>query len=155
MTCDHVESPGMRHGFCFGVALLICGNLLSAAQSQANPSDAPKSASTATAVTGPESLPTVCNQTKPPLCDTPPRAVSQPPATFSKPAGANIKGVCVLTVIVEPDGRTSHIRVVKGLDWDIDQEAVHAVKKWRFKPAMLNGKPVAAQIEVQVAINIM
>ena len=61
----------------------------------------------------------------------------------------------MLSVIVEPDGRTSHIRVMKGVDWDIDQEAVQAVKKWRFKPATLNGKSVAAQIEVQIAVNIM
>jgi TonB family protein len=44
---------------------------------------------------------------------------------------------------------------MKGVDWDIDQEAIHAVKKWRFKPATLNGKPVAAQITVEVAVNIM
>jgi TonB family protein len=76
-------------------------------------------------------------------------------STFSKPDGTNKKGVCVLSVIVEPDGRTSHIRVMKSLDWDLDQEAIHAVKKWKFKPATLNGRPVAAQISVEVAFNIM
>src|SRR2546422_7581408 len=118
----------MRHCLCFGVVLLICGDVLSAAQSQANPSDAHKSSPTPTSVTASESFPKVCSQTNPPPCATPPRVVSQPPSTFSKQAGTNIKGVCVLSVIVEPDGRTSHIRVMKGLDMDLDEEAIHAVK---------------------------
>jgi TonB family protein len=144
----------MRHSLCFAVALLICGDVLSGAQSQANPSDTHKSP-TPTSATASELLPKVCSQTNPPPCATPPRAVSAPPATFSKHAGTNIKGVCVLSVIVEPDGSTSHIRVMKGLGMDLDEEAIHAVKMWKFKPATLNGKPVAVQIAVEVAFNIM
>jgi protein TonB len=54
---------------------------------------------------------------------------------------------------VEPNGHTSHIRVTKGLRSDLDEEAMHAVKNWKFKPATLSGKPVAVEIAVQVAFN--
>ena len=144
----------MRHCLCFGIVLLICGDVLSAAQSPAGPSDVHKSSPTPTSVTESDSLPRVCSQTNPPPCATPPRVVSHPPTVFSKQGGTNIKGVCVLSVVVEPDGRTSHIRVMKGLDMDLDEEAIRAVKNWKFKPATLNGKPVAVQIAVEVAFDI-
>lgn len=60
----------------------------------------------------------------------------------------------MLNVIVEPDGHTSHIRLTKGLGSDLDEEAIQAVKNWKFKPATLNGKPVAVEIAVQVAFNV-
>jgi protein TonB len=36
------------------------------------------------------------------------------------------------------------------LGYGLDKEAEKAVKNWRFKPAMLNGKPVAAKVQVEV-----
>jgi TonB family protein len=97
----------------------------------------------------------VCSKTNPPPCATPPRAVSAPPAEFSEQArGKGIQGVSVLSVIVEPDGSTSHIRVAKALGMGLDEKAIEAVKKWKFKPATLNGKPVAVQIFVQVQFHL-
>jgi TonB family protein len=32
----------------------------------------------------------------------------------------------------------------------LDQKAVEAVRKWKFEPAMKDGKPVAVQISVEV-----
>jgi TonB family protein len=145
----------MRHPLCFGVALLICGGVSSSALSQANPSDSQKPPAPSELVMATEALPKICSKTNPPpSCATPPRVVSAPPARFSQQAGTNIKGMCVLNVMVEPDGHTSHIRVVKGIDKDLDEEAIRAVKTWKFKPAMLNGKPVAVQIAVEVAFNL-
>jgi TonB family protein len=143
----------MRHSLPLGVALLICGNVLLRAQSQANPSDAHKS-STPTSETALESLPKVCSKTNPPPCATAPRKIYAPPATFSRLAGANVKGVCVLSAIVEPDGGTSHLHVIKGLGSVLDEEAMRAVKMWKFKPATLNGKPVAVQLAVEVTFNL-
>lgn len=60
----------------------------------------------------------------------------------------------MLSVIVEPDGHTSHIRVTKGLGSGMDEEAMRAVKNWKFKPATMNGKPVAVEIAVQVGFDI-
>jgi TonB family protein len=32
----------------------------------------------------------------------------------------------------------------------LDEKAIEAVHRWRFRPATLNGQPVATQIAVQV-----
>ena len=55
---------------------------------------------------------------------------------------------------VEPDGRTSHIRVLRSVGKDLDQKAINAVKGWKFEPAKLDGKPVAVQIAVQVSFHL-
>jgi periplasmic protein TonB len=43
---------------------------------------------------------------------------------------------------------------MKGLGLDLDEEAMHAVKMWKGKPATLDGKPVAVQIALEVAFNL-
>jgi len=103
-------------------------------------------------------LPKVCSQTNPPPCAMPPLAVSAPsPEVSEKEAGKRKKGekgVSVLSVIVEPDGSTSHIRVIKPVGYGLDEKAIEAVKTWKFKPATLNGKPVAVQIAVEIKFRL-
>jgi protein TonB len=36
----------------------------------------------------------------------------------------------------------------------LDEKAIEAVKNWRFRPALRNGQPVAAQIGVQVDFHL-
>jgi TonB family protein len=71
--------------------------------------------------------------------------------TYTQEArAAKIEGAVVLYVEVAPDGVPQNIRVLRGLDPGLDQKAIEAVSKWRFQPAMKDGKPVtvAAQVEV-------
>jgi len=145
----------MRFSSVFGIALLTCSGVLSGAQTQVEPSDSGKALTTTTSATASESLSKVCTPTTPAPCATPPRAVSAPPAEVSQIAGGKGKnGVSVLSVIVEPDGSTSHIRVRKRVGHGLDEKAIEAVKTWKFKPAMLNGKPVAVQIAVEVKFQL-
>jgi TonB family protein len=104
-----------------------------------------------------EPLPEVCSQTNPPPRATAPQTVSAPSPAVSqqatekgKKAKKGKKGVSVLSVIVEPDGSTSHIRVIKPVGYGLDEKAIEVVKTWKFKPATLNGKPVAVQIAVEI-----
>jgi TonB family protein len=60
----------------------------------------------------------------------------------------------VLSVVVEPDGSTSHIRVIKRVGHGLDEKAIDAVKTWIFKPATLNGKPVAVRIAVEIKFHL-
>ena len=90
-----------------------------------------------------------CGKKNPPPCATPPRLVDAPsPEFFSEPDDKS--GVCVLSVIVEPNDKTSNIRVVKSLSVGQDRLAIEAVKKWKFKPAVKDGKPVAVKISMEV-----
>ena len=63
---------------------------------------------------------------------------------------AKYSGTVVLSVVVDTEGRAREIRVVKSLGMGLDEKAIEAVEKWKFKPGMKAGLavPVRAQIEV-------
>jgi hypothetical protein len=49
--------------------------------------------------------------------------------------------------------RLAHdISVVTPVGYGLDEEAVKAVKKWRFKPGKGSGKPARVQIRIEAAI---
>jgi protein TonB len=60
-------------------------------------------------------------------------------AMFDKRPGENETAFCV-----DPDGRTSDVRTVKRFPGDpkVDEICRDTVKKWRFKPFIVGGKPV-------------
>ena len=142
----------MRYFLGSAIALLMCCGFLSGAQSQPSPNAEKSSTPTASSIA---SLPKVCSQTIPPPCATAPRAIFAPSPEFSEQCPRkDFKGVSLLAVIVEPDGSTSHIRVVKALGMGLDEQAIKAVKTWKFKPATLDGKPVAVQVTVEVTFDL-
>jgi protein TonB len=61
---------------------------------------------------------------------------------------AKLQGAVELEIVVLPDGTVGDVRVVKSLDRasGLDDAAVEAAKKWRFKPGMKDGKPVATKV---------
>jgi periplasmic protein TonB len=63
---------------------------------------------------------------------------------------AKYQGTVVLYVVVDEKGNPRDLKVVRALGLGLDQKAIEAVQKWRFKPGLKDGKPVpvAAQIEV-------
>ena len=72
-----------------------------------------------------------------------PRVVFQPDPEYSEEARkAKYQGVCVLWLIVGPDGKPRDIKVARTLGLGLDEKAIEAVKTWRFEPAMKDGKPV-------------
>jgi protein TonB len=82
---------------------------------------------------------------------TVPQAIFSPEPNFSDEARkAKQQGVVVLLLVVGQDGHTYNIRVGQTLGMGLDEKAIEAVSRWRFKPATLNGQPVATQIAVEV-----
>jgi TonB family protein len=63
---------------------------------------------------------------------------------------ANISGICFVSVTIDPHGMPQNPRITKGIDPGLDQNALIAVNKYRFIPAMKNGKPFSAMIVVEV-----
>jgi TonB family protein len=75
-----------------------------------------------------------------------------PQAVYS-PYGkkARIEGICLIGLIVDANGLPKNIHVIKGLEPSLDQKAIEAVEKYRFKPAMKDGAvPVPVMINVEV-----
>ena len=80
-----------------------------------------------------------------------PRALETPDPEYSEEARkAKYQGTVVLWLIVGPDGKPRDIRVTRPLGMGLDQKAIEAVNRWRFEPAMKDGRPVAVQINVEV-----
>jgi protein TonB len=69
---------------------------------------------------------------------------------------AKLQGEVWVSAVVLPDGTTAEVRVIRSLDsvLGLDQEAVKAVRQWRFRPGMRLGQPVAVQISVAVSFNL-
>lgn len=73
-------------------------------------------------------------------------------AEFSDEARrAKYQGVCLIQMIVDAHGMPQDPRVVRPLGMGLDQKALEAVRKYRFKPAMKDAKtPVPVMITVEV-----
>ncbi len=63
---------------------------------------------------------------------------------------AKYQGTVVLYIEVDTNGHPRNLRVVRSLGLGLDEKAMEAVEKWKFRPAYKDGRPVpvAATIEV-------
>lgn len=67
---------------------------------------------------------------------------------------AKISGNVLVNLWVDRNGRVTHVSVLKGLGMGLDEKAIEAVKQFRFKPAMENGKPVTVEMNIDVNFQI-
>jgi periplasmic protein TonB len=81
-----------------------------------------------------------------------PVATYDPNPDFSDEARrAKYQGVCLVSLIVDAQGNPQDIRVTRALGMGLDEKAVEAVRTWKFKPAMKDGKtPVPVEINIEV-----
>lgn len=63
---------------------------------------------------------------------------------------AKFSGKVVVGLTVDRDGIARDVHVVRGVGMGLDENAVAAVQKYRFKPATQNGEPVATRLSVEV-----
>ena len=84
-----------------------------------------------------------------------PLVLFNPEPSFSDEARkAKAQGIVMLLLVVGKDGHPYDIRVGQSLGMGLDEKAIEAVSRWRFRPATLNGQPVATQIAVQVDFHL-
>lgn len=63
---------------------------------------------------------------------------------------ARIAGVVIVEAIIDKNGNVDDVKIVKGLPMGLADEAVKAVKKWKFKPGTHNGRAVATIFNLTV-----
>ncbi len=68
---------------------------------------------------------------------------------------AKYSGTVVLSVIVDSEGKAREIKVLKSLGMGLDEKAVEAVEKWKFKPGMKAGAPVAVRAQIEVNFRLL
>lgn len=86
---------------------------------------------------------------------TPPRLLREVRADYTDEARrANLTGEVLLEIVVRRDGRVGEVRVLRRLGAGLDEQAVRAVRQWRFEPARLKGEPVDVIVEVSVEFTL-
>jgi TonB family protein len=64
---------------------------------------------------------------------------------------AGLQGTVVPWIIVGVDGRPVDIQLARALGMGLDEQAIEAVRKWKFKPALKDGQPVPVKVNVEVS----
>jgi TonB family protein len=68
---------------------------------------------------------------------------------------AKFQGTVVLSIVVDPSGKARDIKVIPPLGLGLDEKAIEAVSKWRFKPGMKDGVPVPVRASVEVNFRLL
>jgi periplasmic protein TonB len=68
---------------------------------------------------------------------------------------AKFQGTVVLYVEVDPSGRAINPKVIRSLGLGLDEKAIEAVRKWKFKPGYKDGKPVTVAATIEVNFRLL
>jgi TonB family protein len=81
----------------------------------------------------------------------PPRIIKSSPASYPEYGlTLRVEGTVTLEAKVDVHGNLTNVRVVKGLGFGLDEQAIAAVQTWQFAPALKNGVPVEAITQIDV-----
>jgi TonB family protein len=68
---------------------------------------------------------------------------------------AKYSGTVLLKVIVDVDGLAKNIEVVNSLGMGLDEQAVLAIQRWKFKPGEKDGAPVPVMAKIEVNFRLL
>lgn len=85
----------------------------------------------------------------------PPRLIHEERPRYTEDARQRgITGDVLLEIIVLRDGSVGDVRLLRRLGAGLDEQAIQAVRQWRFSPAEKSGTPVDVVVEVAVEFNL-
>ena len=64
------------------------------------------------------------------------------------------KSCCIARFVINADGKSSVKLLTSSGSEDIDDITVSTLKRWKFRPAMLNGQPVQSTRRVKIEFEI-
>ena len=69
---------------------------------------------------------------------------------------AKVQGVVLLEALVLMNGSVGDIRIVRSLDpvFGLDQQAIRAVKQWRFAPGTRRGQPIPMLVTIELTFTL-
>jgi periplasmic protein TonB len=65
------------------------------------------------------------------------------------------QGTVKLLIDVDTSGRATNIRVTQSVGLGLDERAIAAVQRWRFRPALSGDKPIVAPAVVEVGFHLL
>lgn len=88
---------------------------------------------------------------------TMPSVITQVKPDYTPQAqAARIQGSVLLNIVVLDDGVVGAVAVERSLDtmFGLDEQAVKAMKEWKFKPGTKDGKAVAVRVHVEMTFTL-
>jgi len=84
-----------------------------------------------------------------------PKAIYSPDPDYSETARmAKFQGTCIVSVILGKDGNVEDAWIARKLGLGLEQQALEAVRQWKFEPAMKDGEPVPVFLNVEVTFRL-
>jgi len=85
----------------------------------------------------------------------PPVALNSVWAAYPRKArDKRIRGTVAVSFVVNTEGLPVQLRLVRRVTDELDQSALRAVERLRFKPAMMDGIPVRAHVTIEVHFHL-
>ncbi len=86
---------------------------------------------------------------------TPPQKIFAPTPRYTEEGRqSRTQGVVILEAIVDEEGNVVSVKVLKGLPNGLSEEAVQTAQMWKYKPALLDGKPVAVFLNLTIRFSL-
>ena len=86
---------------------------------------------------------------------TPPKVLLRIEPVYTLEARkANLEGSVELSAIIRKDGSIEAVKVLQGLGLGLDEEAIKALKSWRFRPGMKDERPVDLRVNIEIEFNL-
>lgn len=63
---------------------------------------------------------------------------------------SNVQGEVILYAIIRKDGSVDSIQLIKGIDPELDRNAMEAFSRWKFRPALRHNEPVELESVVRI-----
>jgi TonB family protein len=87
--------------------------------------------------------------------ERPPRQINGSTPEFSEEARKlRFQGAVILGLVVAADGTPQDVCIEHLLGLGLDEQAVAAVRSWKFNPATQDGEPVPTRIDVEVEFRL-
>ncbi|MEE8525661.1 MAG: TonB family protein [Thermoanaerobaculia bacterium] len=85
----------------------------------------------------------------------PPMRLATPLPSYTQDAWvAGIQGDVLVRARIDKEGTVADVKVLRGLPHGLTEAAVAAVRRWRFRPASIDGEPVSADHDLSIRFTL-
>lgn len=67
---------------------------------------------------------------------------------------ARVSGVVIVRTLIDREGEVEDVEVLKGLPMGLSEETARTISRWRFLPALVDGRPVPVHYNLTVSLSI-
>jgi TonB family protein len=86
--------------------------------------------------------------------DSPYPLIRPTPSYTEEARKRRIMGTVVIQCVIRKDGIPDTSKIVKGLGYGLDESAINTIARWRFIPAIVDGRPVDTWANIEVSFHL-